>query len=307
MTTVDQIRQRLELEYLEPVTESSPSVPITTTMTDATLTVTITDGILSPDEEAILGPGALVEINNELLFVSAFNASTQTLTFPSRGHADSAAAAHAIGDFLRFPTRWPRYLQVAAVRDAISGLYPPLFVVKEHRIPTGAVGFLDLELETVEVHRVQVQARNFSARDSVGPMSWYDIEAESYQTHPLDDGMAYIRLETGVPDALAIVGYGVRIALPTLDTDTIVDLPQKWERLILVDAALSLLSGVDIDAVTQEYLTQSLRLERFPVRSGESITRSLIAYREYLINRFENEQLSQTPPPVVRGDIILLD
>jgi hypothetical protein len=271
-------------------------------MTTSTLTVSFQDDIFSPDEEAILGPGALVEIDDEMLFISSFDMSTSTLTFPARGHSGSTPAAHAIGDYLRFPSRWPRYLQLKALQDAVDGLFPPLFVTKEARVPTDTIGYLDLELNTVEVHRVQLQSN-----DRRGFDAWYDIEAEAFPTAPLDSGVAYLRLETNAPSAQAIVGYGIRIVVPATTSETIVDLPQKWERLVLVDSALSLMSGVDIDAVTQEYLTQSLRLERFPVRSAESITRSLIAYREYLVDRFLAEQKSLTPPMVIRGDVVYLD
>ena len=83
-------------------------------------------------------------------------------------------------------------------------------------------------------------------------------------------------------------------------TATITDMPEKWERLVVVDAAIALMSGVDIDAVTQEYLTEQMRLERFPVRSGESIMNSLVRYREYLLQRFTGEQKALSPAPVRR-------
>jgi hypothetical protein len=103
-----------------------------------------------------------------------------------------------------------------------------------------------------------------------------------------------------------VIRYGVRVSAPESVDDEIVDLPDKWVRLIMVDVAANLLSGVDIDAVSQEYITEQLRLERFPVRSGESIQRALITVREYLMERFRNEQKALTPPPVRRLDVVEL-
>lgn len=296
MTTIDELRNRLELEYLEPINELSPSVPIVGSITASGGTIVITDGIFSPDEESLIGPGTVMEIDSELVFVTDYNMSTMTITC-DRGHLNSVPAAHDDGAFIRLVSRWPRYLQSLAIRDAIDGLFPPLFVVQEERVPTSAAGFLDLPLTTVEVHRVQIMVSGV----------WQEVEAIAYPTHPLDDGIGFIRLETGVPDSFAVIGYGIKIENPEDDETTIAYLPQKWERLVIVDAAIALLSGVDIDAVTQEYLTESLRLERFPVRSAEAIVRSLITYREYMVDRFQNEQLSQSPPMVIRHDLVVLD
>ena len=296
MASVEVLRERLEVEYLEPVTEQSPQVPITAGINTTATTITHNADVLSPDEIAGIGPSTVMELNNELLFVTAYNEATRTLTV-NRNHLNSGAASHSAGDYLRFPTRWPRYVQTQAIRDAIEGLYPPLYVVKELRIPTDALGYVELPLETVAL--LEVIAR-YGSR-------WLPVQAELFQSHGLDGEQAGMQVEVGVANVMSRIRYGKRLVLPTDNSQTVDDLPTRWERLVMVDAAINLMSGVDIDAVSQEYLTESLRLERFPVRSGESIVKSLIQLREYLMNRFMNEQKALDPPMVRNVDTVVYE
>jgi len=296
MTTINTLRQRLELEYLEPITDSSPAVPLASSINDTQPTFQFDAGVLSPDEEAIIGPGFTLEIDNELVYVTSYDGATRTVTC-ERNYLDSGAVSHADGAIVHFPTRWPRFLQEEAIRDAVEGLNADLFVVKELRLPTSALGYVNLPLNTVAL--IEVIVRNGDR--------WLPIEAELFQTHALDGTVAGMQLETGVANAMCRVRYGVSLTVPSVSTDDVTDLPTKWIRLILVDAALAMMTGVDIDAVSQENMTESLRLERFPVRSGEGIVRSLIQYREYLRARFISEQKALNPPMVRMVDTVVLD
>lgn len=294
MSTVESLRNRLELEYLEPTTERSPSVPITNAIDSSETAFILDPGVLSPDEEAGIGPGITLEIENELVFVTDYVESTRTVTC-KRDYLDSGGVAHIVGALVHFPTRWPRFLQEQSIRDSIEGLNADLFIVKEIRLTTNNLGYVDLPLSTTTIIEVIVKSGS----------RWIPVQAELFKTHGLDDSVAAMQVETGVNNVFARVRYGVSITVPTLSTAEIVDLPSKWERLILVDAALSQMSGVDIDAVTQEYITESMRLERFPVRSGESIVRALIQLREYLLGRLIKEQKALNPPQVRNVDTVV--
>ncbi len=288
MPTLDELRQILERDYLEPVTERTPQTPIVNAITDVEGACVITAGILSPDEESLLGPGAVVEIDYEQMFITAYDQPSDTITF-NREYEGTTKVAHLAGAMLRIPTRWPRYNQEQALREALDSLYPPLYSPASIIGTVSTMRFVQLPLDTSRIIRCQWQNGD----------RWADCQGELFDVHPLDTSFAAVQLEPGVPKgALAQVRYGTKPAVPDSVTDDIVGFLTKWQRLVVVDAAVRLLSGVDIDAVTQEYLTQQIRLERFPVRSGASITQALIRYREYLLEQAETDLIANNPTDV---------
>ena len=304
MTTLDDLRITLETDYLEPVSERTAKTPLALAMDDTELTFTITDGVLSPDEEAVIGPGAVVEIDYELLQAASFDMSTQVVTVLGRAfEGGGPAAAHLLGASMRLPTRWPRQSQANALNEAIDNLWKPLYVVEEERVTVDTLGYLPLPLDTVEVLRIQYEYdRRWgqNLRSTVTPDSeWLDAEYELFATHPQDGNFAAVQVvPTLSPGALCVIRYGREPARPALVTDTLAPWEDAWNRIVVLDAAIALLSGVDIDAVSQEFLSQSLRLDRFPVRSGATITQAMIAYREYLVARRKEKQIAKHRPGV---------
>jgi hypothetical protein len=170
-----------------------------------------------------------------------------------------------------------------ALYEAIDNLWKPLYLLEEQRAVIDAMGYLALPLDTVEILRVQYEYGD----------EWIDAEWELFATHPLDEAQAAVQITPSLnPGALAVIRYGREPARPTAVGDTLAPWEDAWNRIVVLDAAIALLSGVDIDAATQEYLTQQMRLDRFPVRSGASIVQAMIAYREYLVGRRKEKQTS---------------
>ena len=291
MTTLNELRQRLELEYLEPVEEETPQVPATSAINDSQQNFTLTSGILSPDEESYIAEGSVIEWDDELMRVTSYDELTKQIVV-ERGVRGSLPAAHTVDSWVRIPTRWPRISQIQALRSAIEALWQPLFVYKEERAIVDISGYIALPLNTVRLVDVVYQSGH-SRR-------WRSVPAQLFSTHPEDPDRASIQVGLGPPaNALCVVRYGVRVEAPTLSTDTIEDLPEKWERIVIVDAAANLLAGVDVDAQSQESLTEKIRLENFPVRSGSQISQALIRYREYLVSLAERELVARHPRRIV--------
>ena len=305
MTTLDDLRVTLETDYLEPVSERTAKTPLSAAMDDSELTFTITDDVLSPDEEAVIGPGTVLEIEYELGQVEAYDMSTNVITLLGRAfEGGGPAVAHPIGSQMRLPTRWPRQSQAKALSEAIDNLWKPLYVVEEERVTVDTLGYLPLPLDTVEVLRIQYEYDSRWGQDhiigsSITSSEWLDAEYELFVTHPQDPNFAAVQVVPTIsPGALCVIRYGREPGRPALVTDTLDPWEDAWNRIVVLDAAIALLSGVDIDAVTQEYLTQQDRLDRFPVRSGASITQAMIAYREYLVGRRKEKQIAKHRPGV---------
>ena len=291
MTSLNHLRQRLENGYLEPVMEETPSVPMTQGIAIDDLTMTLTPNILSPDEESYIAPGRVLELGNECVRVQTYDELTKVMTF-TREARGTTAEAHGVEDLVRIPTRWTRHQQLEALSAAIESLWQPLYVVKEERSIIDQSMYAPLPLNAVDVLDVKYQSRN-SGR-------WRSVPAELFQTHPLDDTLASVQVGRGPnPNALCVIKYGVKIEVPATYTEDIADLPRKWERILLVDAAAELTTGLDIDAQSQEVMTEKIRLENFPVRSGSSISNGLVRYREYLVQQAHSEIKAANPRGMV--------
>jgi hypothetical protein len=297
MTTLDDLRIGLESDYLEPITERTAQAPLTSAIDATTQTILINATVLSPDEEAVIGPGAVLELDYELVFVLSYDMSvTPRKITASRGHKGGGIATnHVVDTMVRIPTRWPRQRQAAALSEALDQLWPPVYLVEEQRATVDTLGYLPLPLDTREI---------LGIRYEVGD-EWIPAETELLATHPLDDSFAAVQVApTLVPGALAVIRYGRAAKRPATTSETLDPWDERWSRVVLLDAAAALLSGVDIDAVTQEYLTQQLRLDRFPVRSGSSIVQSLVAVRTYLVSRLKERQTASTPRGIEMRPVI---
>lgn len=286
MTTLNDLRQQLEDDYLEPAIEETPQVPITGNLGTSDTQFNVEAGILSPDEESYFAPGRVIELNNEAMRIKTYDESTKLFTV-LRAQRGTSAQTHATGDLVRIPTRWLRSSQLRALRNAVNSLWQPLYASHEELVTVDTSMYVALPTSTVRILSVEYETRH--AR-------WRPAEWRFFATHPLDDDQAAVQVSRGpYANALCLVRYGTQILPPTNDDDEIANLPSKWERIVLADAAANLLSGVDVDAYTQEVMTEKIRLENFPVRSGGSIAQSLIRYREYLVNQAHAELKAQSP------------
>jgi hypothetical protein len=297
MTTINDLRQKIENEYLEPVIEQTPSVPLSNDINSSTSTITIVGDILSPDEESLIGPGSLLEIDSELVRVLSYDQNNTTITC-TRGVRGTTAAAHtAANSELRFPTRWPRKVIEDAISAAIDSLWQPLYAPKEKLATVATAEYLRLPLNTVRL--IGVEYRNLSGE-------WEPVTATLFATHPTDPDFAAIQLgPIGATSVLCNVRYGLKIEAPSSTTDEIENLEAKWERIVMADVGAQLLSGVDIDATTQEVLTRQFRLDRFPVRSGITISQALIRYREYLIEQAYKDLKARYPVKIYQRPVHL--
>jgi hypothetical protein len=289
MTTINDLRKRLEKRYLEPVSERTPQVGITGAVDDDDTTVTLKANVMSPDVESTIGPGFLAELDYELVEVEAYNQSTKVVTI-ERAAEDTAAASHIVGTKFRWPTRWPRSEQAEAIREALATLWP-LYVEDSQVATLDTARYLPLPLDTQII--LSVRWQDYGGR-------WVDASGELLHPHPFDDTLAAVQPDHTVGQgALCSLRYGRVASVPDNETDDITSLPADHAQIVVVAAAAALMSGVDIDAATQEYLTQQYRLERFPVRSGSHITQSLSQYKEYLETAAMSALTAANPKPIV--------
>lgn len=293
MTTLNTLRERLEAQYLEPVNEETPTTTIESDISDSALSVQLTRGVLSPSEESYLAAGRPLELDNELIRIESYSTDTGQLTIRRRGYRNTEPAAHTAADCeVRIPTRWPRQTMLDTLRASIDGLWQPLYAVATEQATIDTADYIPLPANTVRILKVEIE-------DQDG--DFQPIDSRFLPQHPLDPTVAAVLPKTNpYPNSLCLIEYGYKIETPDGADTEIEGLPRQWERIVLADAAAELLAGVDIDQQTQERLTQQIQAEGFPVRSGSTITQSLIGFVEYLVTKADKEQISKYPRKVRR-------
>ena len=129
MAAVSTLVDRIYRDFLNKPDDLSAFSRLDGAMTDTTgTTLTYESGLFSSEEENLLGNGALVEVDQELMLVTAANTSTRTLTV-SRGYAGTTAATHLDSTNVFINPTFPRKSVFDAVADNIVRLYPSLYNV----------------------------------------------------------------------------------------------------------------------------------------------------------------------------------
>jgi hypothetical protein len=97
------------------------------------------------------------------------------------------------------------------------------------------------------------------------------------------------------------VVYASKFTRPSAETDdlnAVSGLEDFHEQIVMVGAVAQLLSELDVDASTQNYITENLEQRGVPVGSGERLRNALLRYYGVLLDRARREQRSRFPQGV---------
>jgi hypothetical protein len=297
MSTVAAVIDRVYRDYLYPASDRPAMSRLTTTVTNAGTSIVYNPGLFTPEEEALLGAGSLIEIGCELMLIIVPNIESRTLTVV-RGQNGTTAAIHTAGDSIYVAPVYPRQVVFDAVADNVVRLYPTLWAVETDAITTDTIP-VELESDAVEIIKFM-----YPDTDTIsGSTRWMHATASLLTDFPYVTSTVAIQFHESVPSGRAgYLTYKRKFPRPTVETDdltissgTFLLLPQ-WERIIAVGAAVDVISARDIDLATQEFITETAAAESFPVGSGEKIRNSLIRYYEYLISQAQRDLRHRYPP-----------
>jgi hypothetical protein len=247
---------------------------------------------LNPEEEDLLGPGTIVEMERELILIGSVSGSSPAITLAGlkRGLLGTTAAAHADQGYIILAPEYGRQATFDAINDAIDDLWPALYKVRTEIIPTGG-GWVDIGADVEEILETKILFGSQWA-------TWNAGDIELLLDFPLASSERAVQFN-GVPaNKGAIIKYKARPMRATAETDTLVSLniDPSWEKAITVGAAASLLRGADIDSASLEYVTETLGQEGFPVGSGENISNALLRFQDFLIGRRARALDVRVPP-----------
>ena len=122
-STIGDLVDRVYREYLEPPESVESYSYLTGGVTTTTQnTINYEENMFSTEEEDALGAGAIIEVNQELMFSKSLNAVTNEITV-QRGARGTTATIHSAGDIIKIAPSFPRKNVFDAVTDQIENLY----------------------------------------------------------------------------------------------------------------------------------------------------------------------------------------
>lgn len=285
-STIGTIIDRLYRDYLEPPGEQPAQVALAANIDDSATEITFNEGYLSEAEEQALGAGRLIEINQELIRLALADPAGGAVTAADRGVLGTTAASHTAGDMIRILDRGhvTRLSAFEAVADAIENLSPTLQQVKTAEYTT-AFGYIEVANDVEEVLAFAIPNTDISESYT----RYTEAAVQFYRNAPwATTNERAIEVQgdiiTGRTGHLI---YLANLARPTDEDDTFADLglEESWGTLIVLGAAVRLIAGADVAAKTQEFITEAVEMQGFPVGSGEKIDRALVRIYEYLLNQ----------------------
>jgi hypothetical protein len=292
MAAVSTLVDRIYRDFLNKPDDLSAFSRLDGAMTDTTgTTVVYETGLFSSEEENLLGNGALVEVDQELMLVTAANTSTRTLTV-SRGYAGTAKDTHLDKTNIFINPTFPRKSVFDAVSDNISRLYPSLYNVTTTNVVANTT-YQEVPASTVEVLTSYVQNSTGDQYTSAGIELLRDFPPSSTNT-----AVQFYNTSNGKTVHLVVKRKFVRPTDEDSDIESVCLVEPEYEQIVMVGAVADIIGATDIDASTQEFITEKLAADSYPVGSGERLRNALLRLRSLLIDEARGNLRSLYPAPV---------
>ena len=291
MAAVSTLVDRIYRDFLNKPDDLSAFSRLEGTINNSVTSLTYEAGLFSSEEENLLGNGALIEIDQEIMLVTAANTSTRTLTV-SRGYAGTDAASHTDGANLFINPTFPRKSVFDAVADNIVRLYPSLYNVTTTNVTSGST-YAEVPASTVEVLTSYVQNASGEQYTSAGIELLRDFPPSTTNT-----AVQFFNTSNGKTVHLVVKRKFVRPTSESVDLSTDCLISDEYEQIVMVGAVADIVGATDIDASTQEFITEKLAAESYPVGSGERLRNALLRLRSLLIDEARGNLRSLYPAPV---------
>ncbi len=279
MSTVGALIDRMYRQILEPP-DAQPASSRLSVLIDASTTTVVLALFDIPEDENLLRLGSILEIDQELMRVTGFDAATRTATV-IRGYLGTTATQHAQDAQIKLSPPYPRVDAFNAVRDNVVGLYPDLWTVKTEVLGRVGGGVFPIE-DPLAVEIVEANPD--------GSWGTVNLPSRIVDNHPSVDGRAII-VNGNPPVSTIWFRYRRRFAAPTSEADTLTTLGVEsvWETMVMVGAAADLMAGRDVQASHTEWVQSVMEAENIRVGTRLSVAGGLAQYRDILMQRFRKE------------------
>ena len=296
MAAVSTLVDRIYRDFLNKPDDLSAFSRLDGAIDNTTTTVIYEDGLLSSEEENLLAGGALIEINQELMLVTNIVSSTRTLTV-ARGYAGTTADSHGDKTNMFINPTFPRKSVFDAVADNISRLYPSLYNITTTNVTSNST-YAEVPATTVSIVNSWVQNADGDQYTSAGIELLTNFPPSSTNT-----AVQFSNTSNGKTVYLVVKR---KFARPTAETDDLTTtclLEDSYHQIIMIGAVADIMGATDIDASTQEFITEKLSAENYPIGSGERLRNALLRLRSLLIDEARGDLRSLYPQAVAISNI----
>ena len=296
MAAVSTLVDRIYRDFLNKPDDLSAFSRLDGAIDNTTTTVIYEDGLLSSEEENLLAGGALIEINQELMLVTNIVSSTRTLTV-ARGYAGTTADSHGDKTNMFINPTFPRKSVFDAVADNISRLYPSLYNITTTNVTSNST-YAEVPATTVSIVNSWVQNADGDQYTSAGIELLTNFPPSSTNT-----AVQFSNTSNGKTVYLVVKR---KFARPTAETDDLTTtclLEDSYHQIVMIGAVADIMGATDIDASTQEFITEKLSAENYPIGSGERLRNALLRLRSLLIDEARGDLRSLYPQAVAISNI----
>ena len=296
MAAVSTLVDRIYRDFLNKPDDLSAFSRLDGAIDNTTTTVIYEDGLLSSEEENLLAGGALVEVNQELMLVTNIVSSTRTLTV-ARGYAGTTADSHGDKTNMFINPTFPRKSVFDAVADNISRLYPSLYNITTTNVTSNST-YAEVPATTVSIVNSWVQNASGDQYTSAGIELLTNFPPSSTNT-----AVQFSNTSNGKTVYLVVKRKFGRPTAETDDLSTACFLEDSYHQIIMIGAVADIMGATDVDASTQEFITEKLAAENYPIGSGERLRNALLRLRSLLIDEARGDLRSLYPQAVAIGNI----
>jgi len=296
MAAVSTLIDRIYRDFLNKPDDLSAFSRLDGAIDNTTTTVIYEDGLLSSEEENLLAGGALIEINQELMLVTNIVSSTRTLTV-ARGYAGTTADSHGDKTNMFINPTFPRKSVFDAVADNISRLYPSLYNITTTNVTSNST-YAEVPATTVSIVNSWVQNADGDQYTSAGIELLTNFPPSSTNT-----AVQFSNTANGKTVYLVVKRKFGRPTAETDDLSTACFLEDSYHQIVMIGAVADIMGATDVDASTQEFITEKLAAENYPIGSGERLRNALLRLRSLLIDEARGDLRSLYPQAVAIGNI----
>ena len=158
---------------------------------------------------------------------------------------------------------------------------------------TSGSTFAEVPATTVEILTSYVQNASGEQYTSAGIELLKNFPPSSTNT-----AVQFYNTSSGKTVNLVVKRKFVRPTAETDDLATACLLEDEYEQIVMVGAVADIMGATDVDASTQEFITEKLAAESYPVGSGERLRNALLRLRSLLIDEARGNLRSLYPAPV---------
>jgi hypothetical protein len=234
MTTLANLINEVQLNLLGFVLDQENITPLTADVTSSATTMTVGSA-----SEISTG---LIEVDEELMWCTSVDTSSNTVSVNVRGMYGTTAAAHTSGALVRNQPRFPRASISRAINDTINSLFPDVFAVSTTTFdysPAVLTYSLPSDVEVV----LSVSWEDIGSSEAWIPVDRYRVNTDA-NTTAFATGKSIDILDAVIPGSTVNVRYTkVPTTLGSTSTDISSTGLNETVKECLVYGACSRLTG----------------------------------------------------------------